>query len=76
MYSKLRARGLLDLVDPSRIPFRSFTEAENVVRRGLARDIILTRVDESYRAKLIDITDLEELVNRINEICKKSRNKL
>lgn len=65
MYSELRARGLLDLVDSSGIPFRNFSEAENVLRRGLARDIIMTRLEESYRNKLVNLTDPKDIMNRI-----------
>lgn len=43
MNSELRARGLLDLIDIRAFPFRRFSEAEDQIRKGYARDIILQK---------------------------------
>lgn len=68
MNSELRARGLLDLTDTSAFTFRRFSETENHVRKGYARDIILQRIDDSYKNKLMDLVDPKDLMFRVKQI--------
>lgn len=60
--------GLLDLADKQAFPFGQFSETENITRKGYARDIILQRVDECYKNKLLDLRDLKDLMYQIKQL--------
>lgn len=63
IHSEFLARSVLDLIDPAVPPRQNFTQIENVGRCSIARDIIMSRLDDSYCLKVIDKKHPKEILD-------------
>lgn len=72
--SELINNDLLDVIDEKSENENVYSEAHNLKRQSLVRDIIINHLDGNYDKRMIDLKDPKEIIKRLKNIKKSKTN--